>query len=370
MKQIDRPPTARAAVEYQRPAPQVKSPWYAVTVAIMIVGYAGYYLCRSDLSVARPLIIDQYKSIGITKAFIGDFTALATLFYAGGKFLFGSTADVVGGKRMFMLGMAGAIAFSILFGVGGPPLFLLAWCGNRFIQSSGWVGMVKVTSRWFGHSTYGTVMGLISLSFLFGDFASRQFLGFLIDRGWGWQQIFYISAGVLACIFIPSLFLMKEKPSDRNLPEPESNPDSVFAVHDADAQKKSLKELILPLFTSPSFWVVCLLSFGFTFMRETFNDWTPTFLHEVAKMSEGDAAKASSYFPLFGGISVIGVGYLSDRLKRGSRAAFIAIGLALSTAGLLFLAYGNFGGDSTLYVAVVAALAFVLIGPYSFLAGA
>ena len=81
--------------------------WPKITLALMIVGYAGYYLCRSDLSVARPQIIEEYKSIGITKETIGGFTAVATALYALGKFIFGGLADVLGGRRMFLLGMGG-----------------------------------------------------------------------------------------------------------------------------------------------------------------------------------------------------------------------------------------------------------------------
>ena len=86
---------------------------------------------------------------------------------------------------------------------------------------------------------------------------------------------------------------------------------------------------ILPLVRSPRFWLVCILSFGFTVLRETFNDWTPTYLNEVGRMSVADAGKASSYFPLFGGLSVLFCGWLSDRLGKTGRAAIIFCGLAI-----------------------------------------
>jgi len=105
-------------------------------------------------------------------------------------------------------------------------------------------------------------------------------------------------------------------------------------------------------------------------MRETFNDWTPTYLHEAAKMTTGDAGYASSLFPLFGGFSVIAMGFLSDRIGRAGRALFIAGALAIGTAGLFLLSSGGLTGDATLTVSLVAALAFVLIGPYSLFAGA
>ena len=351
-------------------APTVKAArgaWPAWTVALMIVGYAGYYLCRSHFSVAKPLILDEYKSIGVTKETLGNVAAWGTAFYAAGKFLFGSVADVVGGRRMFLLGMAGAILFTMLFGVGGPPFFLLAWVGNRFIQASGWVGMVKITSRWFAHSVYGRVMGFISLSYLFGDFLSRLFLSELIARGVNWQGVFYASAGVLALIFIPTFFMLRDRPRDRGLPELDANPDAL--VKD-EVERPKLGTLLRPLLTSPTFWVVCMLSFGFTFMRETFNDWTPTYLHEAAGMTTDAAGRASSLFPLFGGLSVIAVGFLSDRFGRAGRALLIAGGLAIGAAGLYFLSTGDLKGQSGIVVALVAGIGFVLIGPYSLLAGA
>ena len=99
--------------------------------------------------------------------------------------------------------MAGAIACTMLFAMGGSlPVFTLAWSANRLIQSLGWPGMIKITSRWFSYSRYGTVMGVISLSFLFGDAVARAFMARLIGAGLGWRGVFWVAAGVLAGLWI------------------------------------------------------------------------------------------------------------------------------------------------------------------------
>lgn len=329
----------------------------------MVVGYAGYYLCRSNLSVTRPLILAEFPSL--TKADIGIATSIGTLAYATGKFLHGSVADRLGGRSLFLYGMVGAILFTILFGMGGGlSMFILFWTGNRLVQSAGWVGMVKITSRWFAHSHYGRVMGVISLSYLFGDFLSRLLLGSLIKAGFGWREVFYISAGVLAAIAIPCFIYLRNSPGERQLPEPEAGDKTLF--HRDKPRQLPLGEMFRTLFRSKGFWVVCILSFGFTFMRETFNEWTPTYLKEAAKMSDGDAALASSLFPLFGGLSVLAVGYLADRVRR--RAVWIAVGLAFGAAGLGVLSQSLLTSGAAI-VAMVAAIGFMLIGPYSLLAG-
>ena len=182
----------------------IKSPhplwrWQVLTVSMLVLGYAGYYLCRSDYSVALPLIIAEMAARGIPVSVatiqMGSIASLGVLAYAFGKFLSGGLGDFLGGKKNFLLGMSGSVVFTILFALGGGlPMFTLAWIGNRLVQSMGWAGMVKLTSKWFSYSTYGTAMGIISLSYLFGDAASRQFMAVLIARGMGWRGVFSLPA--------------------------------------------------------------------------------------------------------------------------------------------------------------------------------
>ena len=42
--------------------------WQGLTIALLFIGYAGYYLCRSDFSVSLPLIIDELAARGMTPA--------------------------------------------------------------------------------------------------------------------------------------------------------------------------------------------------------------------------------------------------------------------------------------------------------------
>ncbi|MGO9403403.1 MAG: MFS transporter [Terriglobales bacterium] len=168
--------------------------WQVLTVGLMLVGYSGYYLCRSDFSVALPLIADELVARGLAPGFVrirlGAIASLGVMAYAAGKFPAGAIADFLGGKRNFLGGMIGSTAFTLLFALaGGLPLFSLAWIGNRLVQSLGWGGMVKISSRWFSYHRYGTVMGIISLSFLFGDAISRTFMAWLIGHGLGWRGI-------------------------------------------------------------------------------------------------------------------------------------------------------------------------------------
>ena len=344
--------------------------WQRVTLAVLVVGYAGYYLCRSDLSIATPLLLREYGPRGLDKEVLGRVVSLGVLVYACGKFLNGSLADLLGGKRLFLTGMVGAVVCTALIGAGGLPLFTLAWAVNRLVQSGGWVGMVRVASRWFSHSEYGFAMGVASLSFLFGDFASRLFLGQLVSSGAGWRGVFLVSAGVLGVIFLASALLLRETPRQVGLPEPEANPENLYGEAGRHAEHVAPRDLLGPLLKSRLFWWVCALSFGFTLMRETFNTWIPQYLTEVHHMDPGAAGKASSLFPLFGGISVLLAGYLSDRIQHTGRAILLLASLVVALPGLVVLSRLGPGSSNAGVVLLLGALAFVLIGPYSLLAGA
>jgi OPA family glycerol-3-phosphate transporter-like MFS transporter len=270
-----------------------------------------------------------------------------------------------------LIGMGGAIACTMLFALGSSiPVFMLAWFANRLIQSLGWPGMIKITSRWFAYSRYNTVMGVISLSFLFGDAVARAFMGFLIDAGLGWRGVFWIAGGVLAVLWAASAVLIRESPQELGLPEPETNPANLFGVLGEDPNPEAAGPLWATLARSPAFWIVCVMSLGVTLLRETFNVWTPTYLVKGVGLSQGAAARMSSLFPFFGGVSVLLAGFLGDRFGRRGRAAIILGGMVLCGLMLVLLGSTDFSGRSTEALTLVAVVAFLLIGPYSYMAGA
>jgi OPA family glycerol-3-phosphate transporter-like MFS transporter len=213
-------------------------------------------------------------------------------------------------------------------------------------------------------------MGVISLSFLFGDAASRQFLAVLIGRGVGWRGVFLWAAGVLALLAVLNLVLLKESPREVGCAEPVTNPLNVFKDEGERHKPGSLAGLLKPLLGNGVFWLVCALSFGFTILRETFNIWTPTYFTQAAGLSDAAAAGSSALFPLFGGVSVLIAGFLGDRLGPSGRAIIIFYGLLLSGVALLALARINVVLHRQEPVLLVTLIAFLMLGPYSYLAGA
>jgi OPA family glycerol-3-phosphate transporter-like MFS transporter len=349
--------------------------WQWLTIALLVVGYSGIYLCRSNLSVTltsvRQTLVEQGYSPDEAQVRLGTIASLGVLAYAIGKFFTGSLADFLGGRRNILFGTLGSVLFTVLFALSGTvPLFTLAWFGNRLAQSFVWTGMVKVTGKWFSFSRYGTAMGVVSLSYLFGDAASRRFMGWLLAHRLDWRVVFLVAAGVLAVILGGLWLWLKDSPLEIGLSEPPANPQNVFGTGGEDDTPPSLRELVVPLLTSGAFLVVCVLSLGLTLLRETFNTWSAVYFTDALGLTSAEAANRSALFPLLGGVSVIAVGWLSDALGQGGRAGVILVGTLLSAGVLLALGLADFGTATLWPVALVAVVGFLLIGPYSYLAGA
>ncbi len=347
--------------------------WHMLTISLLFLGYAGYYFCRSDYSVALPLILAEQVHKGtpanIAQVRLGSIASLGVLVYALGKFPSGGLADRFGGRHNFLGGMLGSILFTVLFMLGGGfPIFTLAWLGNRLLQSLGWAGLVKVTSRWFSYSTYGSVMGVLSLSYLFGDAVSRAIMSLLLAHGFGWRGIFLAGAGLLSIILLLNVIFLRESPLSYHLPTPEENPLNLFS--DATIASPGMAAIFRTLLSSYAFWLVCGLSLGTTLLRETFNLWTPTYFTQMARMTGAQAASGSALFPFFGGVSVLLAGFLSDYLGPEGRSRILLTGLCLTVMVLLGLAEVSIHAQRWVPVSLVAAVAFFLLGPYSYLAGA
>ena len=342
-------------------------------VALLFAGYAACYFCRADLSVATPLLIEEFGRSGVSpddaKTFIGTVTSLGVLAYAFGKFFLTGLGDFWGGRRNFLIGMGGATVFTLLFAVGGGfPIFTLAWVGNRLTQSIGWAGLIKVSSRWFDYSVYGTVIGILSISYLIGDAAARQSMGMLLAHGFGWRALFVYAAIVVGLAFIANALFLRESRTDLGYAEARVNPLSLYASSAAKAG--GVAELLAPLLRSSAFLLVCFLSFGCTIVRETFNTWNPQYLRDQLGFSVSDAASLSAIFPGVGAISVLLCGWLSDRLGLSGRSLLMIVGLTASAAVLLVLALYSSTDHRLLAVTGIAVVAFALLGPYSYLGGA
>jgi len=361
--------------------------WQGVTVATLFTGYAGYYICRSNLSIATPLLLDEYGP-ALTRGHIGDIATFGVIFYAIGKTINGAAVEYLGGRRMFLGGLFASVVCTVLFCFAdriGPirpaaaefPFvallpFFVVWSANRFMQSMGWGGLLQIVSRWFSAGRLATVMGVLTMSYLLGDAAARLFLGSIVSMGFGWRGVFAFAAGSLGAIGIVCALFLKRRPSDLGLPEPPPPPDNVYGTDTGDS-RLSLVKLFAPLFGSLTFWLVCFMNVGLTLIRETFNLWNPTYLRDVVRLDPADAAMTSLIFPLVGAASAGLGGWLVDRLN--GRYGLVVVPSLFGLVAVL-VAFAVFPTDALeptvrapAILSLIGLVAFFVIAPYTFCSG-
>jgi sugar phosphate permease len=79
----------------------------------------------------------------------------------------------------------------------------------------------------------------------------------------------------------------------------------------------------------------------------------------------------SAIFPGVGAVSVLATGWLSDRMGANGRSLILFLGLAATAAALLVLMSVRTTASGSLFPLVaIGAIAFCLLGPYSYLGGA
>jgi sugar phosphate permease len=367
---------ATRAKQLKSQSPRSRSLRYrqARTIVLLFGGYAACYFCRADLSVATPLLIEELGQRGVSHAEamvrVGEITSFGVLAYALGKLFLGGLGDFWGGRANFLIGLGGATVFTLLFASGAAlPLFTFAWIGNRLTQSIAWAGLIKVSSKWFDFSSYGTIIGILSLSYLIGDAVARQCMGWLIQEGFGWRALFYFAAAVAGALLVANVFLLRESRTQEGYGEAKPNPLNLFA--DKQSRPENVAALLRPLLRSRAFVLVCLLSLGCTIIRETFNTWTPVYLRDYVGYSMSNSAGMSAIFPAVGAVSVLASGWLSDRLGVNGRALLLFLGLGATAAALLALmSIHPSSSGSLLPLIAIGAIAFCLLGPYSYLGGA
>lgn len=345
--------------------------WRVSTFWVMLLGYVGYYICRGNLSAAFPLLEQEF---GYSNTQLGLIASLSEMAYAGGKFINGPLADRIGGRRIFLVGMAGAIFFNIVFALSASlAAFILVWCFCRYFLSMGWGGLTKTIGNWYPRERNGTVMGLISVNFQFGGVAATLFAGFLVAIGVPWQGVFIYPALVLSLILLWSYFASRSSPADI-VPgaRPIEGATSKTQIADyGDEEQPPVSTILKTLLRLPIYRQLLVFSFLTTLLRSVFLFWTPKFLFDIG-LGASSAILRSAIFPLLGVAGTVFIGWYTDHYARnGDRARMMWI--MLSVLVFCMIAISVLSGASepnfNLILFFLGASGFFLLGPYSMSSG-
>jgi len=349
------------------------SRWRVSTFWVMLLGYIGYYLCRGNLTAAFPQLSVAF---GYSNTDLGLIAGWSTLAYAIGKFINGPLADTLGGRRIFLLGMTGAIVTNVVFAFSsGLTVFIVVWCGCRFFLSMGWGGIAKTIGAWYPPHRHGTIMGLLSINFQFGVVAAALFAGFLISQGVAWQGLFLYPAAVLTVIWVWSYFASREAPDEviggAQYQVERGDPNRQIARFSEHGKKPGVKQILKTLFGLSIFRHLLVFSLVTTMLRSVFITWITKFLVDIG-MGNVDAQIRTAVIAGLGVLGTVLLGWYTDKYaKDGDRAR--AMWIMLFGLGFCLLAVAvltNVGEQAHVPIVILLGLSsFCLLGPYSMSSG-
>ncbi|MCP3672933.1 MAG: MFS transporter [Gammaproteobacteria bacterium] len=339
----------------------------------MLSGYAVFYFIRKNMSVANPLIREEF---GIGKEDMGAALGIAAIAYGISKFLSGILADTFSARYVmsaglllsamvsFMLGFAseGSSAF---FGLSITGFFAIFWTVNNIFQGMGQPPCSRLLTQWFSPSEIGKQWGIWNMSHHLGAAGILFFGGYMVVYFETWRVVFFAPA-VFAFLF--ALFLMnrlRDQPEDVGLP-PIEEYQQIKEHHEIE-QTNELKETPREIFvkyilTNKLIWLVSLVNLFIYIVRIGILDWAPSFLKESRGLSIMESAITTSSFEIAGIVGAIAAGWLSDTVFSGRRGRVSVIFMTLLVVSVLAILYVP-SNNPYLMSATLFAVGFFVHGP-------
>jgi sugar phosphate permease len=337
-------------------------------------GYASYYLCRVNFSVALPAILKEFPDW--TSARIGTIPSVYAIFYAAGQIINGTLGERFGARHMMTGALVIASLSNLLFSFTSSfPLMLALWAINGYAQSAGWSLLVQTLSNWNTSKRRGTVMGLISTCYQVGNVLSLLLAGVLCES-FGWRAAFWVPSLILMPMAVVFFLFVRNAPEEAGLPpvrddvmEPEPARANAGASPAGDGAHLSTRDLIRLTFSNKVLWVLGLGFFCMNSVRYSFMNWSVLYMKEFQGRTIKGSAFMSVAFPLIGSVGAISAGWASDNLFGKRRAPVCALsltGLSAVCIGFTYIPQGHW----ILATAILGLAGFLIYGPDMLMSGA
>lgn len=351
--------------------------WFPLGLA-----YAFLYMGRYNLTVAK-------NALGhlMTSAEFGQISAVGTVVYGLAFVINGPLTDRVGGRRVMLIAVAGALLMNVLMGcallgadvvdvaggvhasgagVHGQVLgvsvyvaLMVLYALNMYFQSFGAVAIVTVKAPWFHvreRGSFSTIFGIMITAGIYFAFdwgyavvqATRAQLDpdmGLIARGFAWVLgvggqgvdanwwIFFTPAVFLTVLFAVLLLFLRNTPKEAGYEDFDTGEASVAAP----GEVLSTYDVFVRILTHPVLVVICAIEFCTGVLRNGTMQWYPIFAKETGIYGEFFVTR--NWGLLLLGAGVIGAfltGWASDRFfqsRRAPMAAFlyVVMGVAVVT---------------------------------------
>jgi sugar phosphate permease len=331
--------------------------------------YAGFYLCRKNLSVIMPSLKEDlgYTTDDLANILFGYLT-----IYAIGQFSNGFLSDRFGPRLIVGLGLIVAVISNVFMGIAASSLALfgLLYVANGYAQSTGWSGTIKNMSTWFHHEERGVVMAWWSTCYALGGAAATAFATWVaFDAPFfedvGWRRGFYVPAAALSVVTVCYILFVRNRPSDVGFEDhQEPTPGS-----DKDGKEENVFAIWKAVLSSKALWTTGIMYFFLKMTRYAFLFWLPLYMVESAGYAENEAGYTSLVFELAGFGGVLIAGYASEKLMDSRRFPVASI-MLFGLAGSCFIYPSLAEQQGWLNIVGLSLIGIMTFGPDALMTGA
>ena len=311
--------------------------WEIIILVTMYLGYSAFMLCRNTLIASSATMIDD-PSLDLDTARYGQLMAWHHAGAICGKLVTGVGADLIGGRRMFLLALALTGTATAAFGmVSSFFLFGILNFLGQFFKAGGWPAMAKIIGEWYPVRKYGTVWSIVSTSSRVGTIGAGLAVAFVLTLA-SWRAAFMTAAMVTGFVVVLGYMWLKECPKDVGL---SSTADEDSEEEGHVRQPHSFDEMTLPqaclaFAKSARIWLICL-SIAFLTILMDFIIFIPSYLTQELEI---DPAKAPLGLSTFAGgmfVALIVTSFFYDRLSKRQLVGTLGGLLSMSCCCVLLL---------------------------------
>ncbi len=341
------------------------------------ITYGSFYLCRVNLSIALPGIMQEF---GYSRTEVGLIGTALFVAYALGQFVNGQLGDKLGARKLITLGIFVSAMLNIAFGFATAlTIMAIIWGANGYFQSMGWPPSVKTLANWFPPRQRGKVSGLYGSSFQIGNAISWLFAGYLCLH-YGWRYVFWVPPFLFLLSGIQFYLRCRNSPEDIGLPPIEqyermrrkwASQDQAKEAADEKTDERPNRDEHLGFgFTlrqtvgNSRMWCVALAFLSLGLVSFGFLYWLPTYMSEVQKITISTVSSRAIVFPLAGSLGALVAGWTSDRFFKSRRTPIIVLMSML--AGVFVLLYSKIPvGSSLLSLCCLGIVGFMVFGAHA-----
>ena len=323
------------------------------------ITYSTFYLCRVNMSIAVPGIMDEF---GYSKTAMGGIMTALLIAYAAGQFINGQLGDKFGARKLITLGILVSALLNIAFGFSpGITVMIAIWALNGYFQSMGWAPSVKTIANWFPPYIRGKMGGLLGSSYQIGNAYSWALAGFVTGL-MGWRWAFWVPAIIFIISGIHWYIRGRNAPEEVGLATIENEVNKVESQFKEDHHLGFGYTLKL-VATDRRIWIAAFGLFWLNIVRYGFMSWAPTYMFEVQKAAISTAAYKAVALPVAGSLGALCAGWLTDKYFQSRRAPVAAVMLFL--LGVFAWLYPQVPAQSwVLSLLCLLAIGFMTYGPH------